>query len=121
MMRGSKHTIETRLRMREARIGIFAGENNPMYGKKHSPETRRKISEANKGHVVTPEVRQKISEAVRGGKNHNSILTEDVVRKIKTDLQKGAGSFDVALKYKVCWSTIRNIKCGASWGWVDAN
>lgn len=35
---------------------------------KHSPETRKKISESNKGKVITPEQRQRISNTLKGRK-----------------------------------------------------
>ena len=57
---------------RESREGLFAGENNPQYGKfgadhpayghRHSDETKEKIAQAHRGRVVSIETRKKLSE-----------------------------------------------------------
>ena len=57
---------------RESREGLFAGENNPQYGKfgsdhpaygnKHTDETKEKISQAHRGKIVSIESRKKLSE-----------------------------------------------------------
>jgi len=60
---------ETRQRMREAHLGIFSGEKNPMFGKSPSEETRKKISLGNKGKHVSAETRKKQSESL-GGENN---------------------------------------------------
>lgn len=39
------------------------GENNPNYGKHHSDEAKQKISDAEKGKVISAETRAKMSEA----------------------------------------------------------
>lgn len=67
MRKGSKHTIETRLKMSE----IAKRRIGPFKGKKHSYETKRKISENKKGHTtrlgakVTKETKSKISESLK--------------------------------------------------------
>ncbi len=43
----------------------LGGDGGGMQGRRCSLEHRRKISESNKGRVVTPETRQRISEAIR--------------------------------------------------------
>ncbi|QZP17710.1 hypothetical protein K6112_06765 [Methylophilales bacterium] len=57
---------------RESREGLFAGKNNPQYGKygadhpaygnKHTKETKEKIANAHKGKIVSQETRDKLSE-----------------------------------------------------------
>ena len=47
--RGHKHTEESKIKMRVARKGKCAGENNSFYGKTHSEDTRKKISLARLG------------------------------------------------------------------------
>lgn len=49
--------------------GIFAGENNPNYGKQPSEETRHKIGSANRGKTISPEIRAKLSASRLGEKN----------------------------------------------------
>lgn len=66
--------------------------NNPEYGYniqnggntlgKHSEETRKKISESNKGRIVTPEQRLKISKALKGQK-----ISPETRTKISNSLQ----------------------------------
>lgn len=46
---GYKHTEETRQKLREANLGRFVGENNPMYGKTHTDEVKKMLAEIQKG------------------------------------------------------------------------
>lgn len=42
---GKRHTEESKKKMRESTVGVYAGESNPMYGKHHTKETRDKMSQ----------------------------------------------------------------------------
>lgn len=42
---GRRHTEESKKKMSESTVGLYAGENNPMYGKQHTEETRNKMSQ----------------------------------------------------------------------------
>ncbi|NDV51993.1 NUMOD3 domain-containing DNA-binding protein [Salipiger sp. PrR003] len=65
--------IWDRPKYREKREGMFAGENNPQFGKygaehpawghRKTEEVRRAISEANRGKSLSPETRAKLSKA----------------------------------------------------------
>lgn len=64
---------ETKLKIRNAKLGKYTGENNPNWGKTASEETRRKQSEAKKGKKphnfgkkASLELRKKLSEAHKG-------------------------------------------------------
>ncbi len=93
---GHKHTIETRRKMSEVKIGrknnmfgkkrpdttallklrvgkknpMFgkhrSGKNNPMFGKYHTPETIRRMVEIKTGKHPTEETRKKMSESQKG-------------------------------------------------------
>lgn len=111
--RGFKHTIETRKKMSESRIG----EKNGFYGKKHTEETKRKIvantdysvfqtseyrqkmSEIMTGRVFTEEHRQNKSNAQRGGKN-------PVARKVSIEGVTYDCIQDAADHYKLLHNTI---------------
>lgn len=58
---------ETRRKMSIAR----QGEKHPMYGKRHSAETRTKISESQKGRILTEETKERMSQAHKGRKPKN--------------------------------------------------
>ncbi len=59
MKKGSKHSNESRAKMRENHYDV-SGINNPNYGKRCSEETKRKISKANRNPSL--EIRNKISQ-----------------------------------------------------------
>ena len=59
---GKHHSDETKEK-------YFIGENNPMYGKHHTDESKYKISEANKGKIVSDDTRNKLSVALSGERN----------------------------------------------------
>jgi len=46
---GKKHSIESKLKQRNTKLGMYDGEKNPFYGKKHTKETKEKISKHFKG------------------------------------------------------------------------
>ena len=55
---GYKHTEEAKQKMSKSKLGIFAGDKNPFYGKHHSEEQKKKWSESRKGlkHVAPEKV-----------------------------------------------------------------
>lgn len=67
-----KHTDETKKKISESNKGIQAGKNNPWYGKHLSYEHRKKISESEKGKIVSEETRRKLiqNHADVSGENH---------------------------------------------------
>lgn len=42
---GKRHTEESKKKMSNSTIGVYAGKNNPMYGKQHTNEARDKMSQ----------------------------------------------------------------------------
>lgn len=46
---GRKHSVESKERMRIAKLGKYVGKNNHNYGRKHSVETKKKQSDAKIG------------------------------------------------------------------------
>lgn len=46
-------------------------------------------------------------------------LTEEQVREIKRALAAGRSSRDVARQFGVTGSTVRDIRAGDRWGWVE--
>ena len=98
-------------------------------GKKMSAETRQKMSNAKKGQVVSVETRRKISESKKE-KNKSTVhrqklsiarakISEAVARMIKADLKAGMRNCDVQKKYSVTKGTVRDIKHGRSWAWLE--
>lgn len=65
---GKGHTIETRKKMSESRIGTQSGADNPFYGKHHTDEAKAKISEAKLGVSPSEETRKKIGASKLGVK-----------------------------------------------------
>lgn len=70
---GGKYSEEHKIKMSEARKGLYKGELNPMYGKHHTEETKSILSEKNKGKKAwnlgiphSEETKQKISKANKG-------------------------------------------------------
>ena len=79
----SKHTVETKNKIRLARLGKnyltpnirqkigeilslkFNGKSNPMYGKHHSDETKTKISYAHLSENLSQETRQRMSASAK--------------------------------------------------------
>jgi len=113
-----KHMLiskETRRKISEA----ITGEKHPNFGKHLSPETRRKISEAGKGRKNhwygkhhTEETKRKMSEKL-------SKITKAIALQIKTDLQAGMRICDIARKHGVSNDTVKNIKSGHCWSWLN--
>ena len=73
----SEETIE---KMRRAKVGVFDGENNPMYGKHHTQETRNRISAKrqgkpahNKGKSMSENTKQKLREQKTGKKYSDEV------------------------------------------------
>lgn len=79
---GNKNKIfsqDSREKMRQAKLGKYNGQNNPMYGKHHSEETKEKIRQANSKAVVclnTKQIFKSGKEAAQwaGLKNNTAIF-----------------------------------------------
>lgn len=56
---------------------------------------------------------------VRGTKQPKAKLTDDDVREIRRRLKTGETSRSIGAAFGVARSTIRNIKAGYSWSWLD--
>lgn len=84
-MYGRRHTVKSKLKMRNARIKWWtqdkkaqwslnhSGENSAFYGRHHTDETKNKMSKSQKGHAVSQITKHKISIANKGrlsGENH---------------------------------------------------
>jgi hypothetical protein len=100
-------------------------EKNPFFGKKHSEETRQKMSNAKSGlyqGTDNPNYNNQWSEAqkdqMRGSKNTNSKLTEDVVREIKRLLKEGRKHKDIADMFGVSRTVVTRINSGSRWSQV---
>lgn len=65
---------------------------------------------ARKGHV---------RGMARGGRNWNSKLNEDAVRRIRTMLDEGKSLSTIAKIFKVSIQTISHVKSGMVWKWVQ--
>jgi len=68
---------------------LVAGSS--MMGRNHTVETKKKISKANKGHIVTKKARQKISESHKGNIPWNKGLTKHTNKIIKRISEKNNG------------------------------
>jgi len=94
----------------------------------YSLEARRNIGEAKKGQIpwnkdkhLSSETRKKISEAKRGEKHPLVKLTEAVARQIKTDIKAGMKICDIMRKHNVSYESIRAIKRGRTWAWLQVS
>ena len=68
---GAKNSPEHNKKISEALKGRFTGENNPMYGKSpaikgkhHTEEAKKKISDGNKGKIISDETKEKLKESI---------------------------------------------------------
>jgi len=84
MLKGQKHTIESKQKMSITRKGRGLGEENPFYGKKHSLESSIKMSMSGKGHIAWNKGKSPSQETIE--KNRISHLgkkcSEEVKRKM---------------------------------------
>lgn len=101
---GRKHTEFSKMKMSE-------------YKKAHpnSPEANRKISQANKGKILSKKHREKLSDAGCGESNSNSKLTAEQVSEIKRLLQEGNKGSELAKLFNISQGTIHYIKTGKRW------
>jgi transposase-like protein len=103
------HTEETKKKIAEA----MKDEKNPQYGKPRSEEHRRKLSESNKGKILSEEHKSKISLALKGENNPNfgkalpfeqrTKISEAVKKYMTTEKGKEQARKGGALGHKACW------------------
>lgn len=89
-------------------------------GENPSKETRKKISEGNKGKILTKKTKQLIGSSKQGEKSNHSILTEKDVRKIvKEYTTTNITQEELGKKYGVSGQYISKIIQGKVWGHLN--
>lgn len=83
---GYNHKEESKLKMSEAKSGMYLGENNPFYGKTHSEESKQKMSAARAGRTLTDEWKKKIGKSCQ--KKVVNIDTGEVFESVKSAAEK---------------------------------
>lgn len=117
--KGKHHSTETKEKLRQNNLGKKAsqetkkklseshkGKTSHMLGKHHTEETKRKVSESKKGKMI-------------GDKHPNVKLTCKQVVEIKKMLQEGKYATDIAKIFNVSSSTIKQIKYGKAWTYIN--
>jgi group I intron endonuclease len=123
---GAKRSDETRQRISEAATLRFSDPKErekikkAKLGKKPTEKTLQNMSKSQMGRKHNEETKQKISEAQQGEKNHNTNLTEDDVRSIKTMLSENTiTQREIAKRHGVSPHVVHFIKAGKSWSCVN--
>lgn len=81
-------------------------------------EFRKQRSEYMKNRIVTDETKERIRFANLGSKSPVSVLNEEMVVGIKTDLVNGMTIKDVSKKYEQNYSTVSAVAREISWGHI---
>lgn len=99
-----KHTVESREAMSKYRKGLYAGSNNPMFGKKRTKESIEEQIKRQLNSKRTEEQKQKISGALSA--NAKSIFCFDIndnfIKKYDCILDVKKDNFDPSMVCKVC-------------------
>ena len=72
--KGKHHTEEAKEKNRQKHIGIFAGENHPMYGKHHTEETKQILRDKRSKQIFTENIRIKMIKSQRLRREKERIL-----------------------------------------------
>lgn len=90
--KGTKATLETRIKMSNSRKGDknpMYGVPSPMTGKHHGEETKKKISDYNKNRVFSEETKKKMSESAKNKwkdiDKRNSLVKSMIGRKVSIE------------------------------------
>ena len=101
-------------------IDPLYGERNGMYGKHHSEETKQKISEKNKGRILSEEQKQKITKFMNEqhprAKKVHCIETDEIF----LSARKAAEAYNTSHSCiaRVC-NGERKTTCGKHWEWYN--
>jgi group I intron endonuclease len=117
---GSNGIINTEAR---EKLSASLTGKQPFLGKHHNEETKRKQSEAASKRVYikgvlkrNQETRDKMSKATRG---RNSKIQIELVEIIKTEINNGINSCDIARRHNIKKYTVQNIRSGKAWVYVN--
>lgn len=98
------------------------GRKSPMKGRVQTEETRLKISEQNRGSknkfygkTHSEETRQILSEKCGGDNHSHAKINYTIANKIRHDCNSGFRLKDIAAKYSVSLSLVKDISSGRSW------
>jgi len=102
---GRKHSIETKKKMRAAKLGIPKSE-----------EHKKNLSISRQGIKLSLSHKEAISKAIKTENNPNSKLTWEQVRNIRWLFNnEGASRSKLAREYSVGWTTVNRIVKNLSW------
>ena len=113
-MYGKHHTPESLLKMHIKKADSSLGSKNPMYGKHHTLKTKKKISDANKGKILSTEQKEKISRTLKEGYSKGiykdkkpSKYTDEFMKELREEYLKCKSFKEVANKYNIPYECCR--------------
>lgn len=87
---GKRHTDETKIKMRAAKIGKYNGGNNPNFGTKQSLDTRLKMAKNNSRTKLISDDVLKIKKLLLDGIDHQTIANQfNISRTVVTRISNG--------------------------------
>lgn len=101
------------------------GKLNSFWGRKHTKKVKKIIAKFSKiihtGRKNTQETKDKQRVSKLGELNHQAILNEAKILKIRDLLQKGNSQYKIAKKFNVSRATVERVKLGSLWGHIKSS
>lgn len=107
--KGMKHSEESKIKMSEAKKGIYTGEKSYWYGKHRSEESKKKMSERAKGRKHSEEWKKYMSKKMGGANNpmYGKHLSEEAIRKRIEKISKPINQYDLNGNFIKRWNSAR--------------
>lgn len=119
-------SAETKKKISDSHVGIHVGNKNPQFGKtrelstwwgrKHTKEEKIKISDSNKGKILSDETKEKLRIANSGENSWRTKLSNSIVKNIKLVLKnKEHTQKEIAEMFNTTLKVITDINTGRTW------